>query len=68
MSHVTFIPTEHTQSASSRSSARDMVLVLVKVRFLVLMQVPFLVLVLVPVLVPILVQRLQKAKRSKVWS
>lgn len=31
MSHVNFIPTEHTQSASSRSSARDILRVLVRI-------------------------------------
>lgn len=48
MSHVNFIPTEHTQSASSRSSDRDILIpILVPVPILV----PILVLVPIPVLV-----------------
>ena len=47
MSHVNFIPTEHTQSASSRSSARDILLPLVLLLLLLLVPVPVLVLVMV---------------------
>lgn len=47
MSHVNFIPIEHTQSVSSRSSARDIFLILI--------------LVLVPFVTPVLIQVLALA-------